>query len=116
MSARKYVNRFVLAYGSLSVRSSKLKVIGHLAGAGTEFERVKGLIADAKKDGWQVAGDEARREGKKGGDIVLRPPSCAISPVSRGWSARSSSVSEVRSRPRIPRDIDAVRGLDAGTV
>ena len=67
MSARKYVNRFALVMAAypLGRPSSKASVTspGPVQNR-QQFERVKGLIADAKKDGRQDAGDEARREGK----------------------------------------------------
>ena len=83
MSARKYVNRFVLAYGSLSVRSSKLKVIDHWLGPvqnRQQFERVKGSWPTPRRTAGRLR--ETKREGK-GRDIFSRPPSCDIPSFAR---------------------------------
>ena len=87
MSARKYVNRFVLAYGSLSVRSSKLKVIDHWLGPvqnRQQFERVIGAHR-RRQEGWPA--DCGRRSAKGREGIFSLAHHLAISPVSRGWSA-----------------------------
>ena len=75
MSARKYVNRFVLAYGSLSVRSSKLKVIGHLAGPvqnRQQFERVIGAHR-RRQEGWPADCGRRGAKGREGKGYFLSP-------------------------------------------